>query len=95
MDKEKLYRRLDVISEKIEELGFDIKEDLYELIDQQPEIGEKILNFKLKKIAYFHDDENNSYAGFTLEDTQITFYIELGEDEDGPWYEITAEIINF
>ncbi|ADO84559.1 hypothetical protein [Ilyobacter polytropus] len=95
MDKEKLYRRLDVISDKIKEFGFDIKEDLYELISQQPEIGEKILNFKLKKVAYFNDDENNSYVGFTLEDTQVTFYVELGEDEDGPWYEITAEIINF
>jgi hypothetical protein len=95
MDKEKLYRRMDVISDKIQELGFDIKEDLYELIDQRPEIGEKILDFKLKKISYFHDDEYNTYAGFTLEDTQITFYIELGEDENGPWYEVTAEIINF
>jgi hypothetical protein len=95
MDEEKLYRRLNIISEKIEELGFDIKEDLYELINQKPEVGEQILDFKLKKITYFYDDEKNSYAGFNLEKSQITFYIELGEDEDGPWYETTVEILNF
>ena len=49
----------------------------------------------LKKIEYFADDEGSDYVGFTLEDDQIVFNIETGEDEEGPWYEASVEILNF
>lgn len=95
MDKEKLARRLNVISEKFEELGYFLKDEIFELAEIREDISEKILNFKLKKIEYFSDEEGESYVGFTLEDVQILFNIEVGEDEEGPWYEASVEILNF
>jgi len=95
MDKEKLNRRLSVISDKFEELGYELREEVFELAEIREDIAEKILNFKLKKIEYFADDEGSDYVGFTLEDVQIVFHVETGEDEEGPWYEASVEILNF
>lgn len=95
MDIEKLNRRLNVISEKFEEMGYSLRDEVFELADMRKDIAEKILDYKMKKIAYFSDDEGETYVGFTLEDVQIVFNIEVGEDEEGPWYEASVEILNF
>lgn len=93
MDLEKLNRRVEAISEKMQELcQVDLSGDLKELVEQRPDIGEKILNFKLKKIEYSYVEEK--YVGFLLEDVQVGFIFEYGEDEEGPYYDIIAEIIN-
>lgn len=95
MDLEKLKRRLNAISDKFKEMGYDLKDELFELTEIRPDIAEKILNYKMKKIAYFSDEEGETHVGFTLEDVQIVFNIEIGEDEEGPWYEVSVEILNF
>ena len=91
MMTEELIKKLDNISKKFEEYDFMLKEDLYELIEENNEIGSRILNTKLKKIHFFSDLESNS-VGFTLDDVQVEFFVEYGEDEKGKWYEATAEI---
>jgi len=95
MDKEKLNRRLNVIAEKFSELGYDLRDEVFELAELREDIAEKILNYKMKKIEYFAGEEGESYVGLTLEDVQLVFHVELGEDEEGPWYEATVEILNF
>ena len=90
--KEKLDRRVVAISQKLEELGFELEEDMKELVEMRPDIAELILTTKLKKIEYFVEKEGNG-VGFYLGDLQITFFVEYGEDEEGPYYEATAEII--
>lgn len=95
MDREKLERRLNVIEGKFQELGYDLRDELFELSEIREDISEKILNYKLKKIDYFSDDKGQDYVGFTLEDVQIVFHVEVGEDEEGPWYEANVEILNF
>ena len=82
-------------SEKFKEMGYELKDEVFELAEIRADIAEKILNFKLKNIQYFSDDEGSSYVGFTLEDVQVVFHIEIGEDEEGPWYEASVEILNF
>ena len=57
MDLEKLNRRLDFIGQKLSEFGYDLREDLDELIEQRPDIAELIVSTKLKKVEYFHDEE--------------------------------------
>ena len=91
-EKEKLERRVVAMSEKMTELGFDLEEDMRELVEMRSDIGDLILNTKLKKISYFVEKEEKG-VGFYLGDLQITFFVEIGEDEDGPYYEATAEII--
>ena len=49
MDLEKLNRRLDVIGEKLQEFGYDLREDLNDLIEQRPDIAELVVTSKLKK----------------------------------------------
>ncbi|MGL4392617.1 MAG: hypothetical protein ACRCSK_04235 [Fusobacteriaceae bacterium] len=95
MFTEKTMQRLENISEKFSELGYDfLKEDIKELFEQRDDIREKMENTKFGKIEFFKDDENNS-VGFTLSDYQIEFFVETGEDEEGHWYEATAEVIYF
>ena len=65
MDLEKLNRRLDVIGEKLQEFGYDLREDLNDLIEQRPDIAELVVTSKLKKIEYFHDTEQN-FLGFLI-----------------------------
>ncbi len=95
MDLEKLKRRLNAISDKFKEMGYDLQDEIFELVEIRPDIAEKILDFKMKKIAYFSDEEGETYVGLTLEDVQLVFNIEVGEDEEGPWYEASVEILNF
>ena len=90
--REKLDRRVIAISEKMSELGFDLEEDMKELVEMREDIAELILTTKLKKIDYFLEKEGNG-VGFYLGDLQITFFVEYGEDEEGPYYEATAEIV--
>ena len=90
--KEKLDRRVVAMSEKMSELGFELEEDMKELVEMREDIAELILTTKLKKIDYFVEKEGNG-VGFYLGDFQITFFVEYGEDEEGPYYEATAEII--
>jgi hypothetical protein len=90
--KEKLHRRVSAMAKKMEELGFYLEEDLMELVEMRPDIGELILNTKLKKINFFVEDDGKG-VGFYIGDFQITFFVEEGEDEEGPYYEATAEII--
>jgi hypothetical protein len=90
--REKLDRRVVAISEKMSELGFDLEEDMKELVEIREDIAELILTTKLKKMEYFVEKDGNG-VGFYLGDFQITFFIEFGEDEEGPYYEATAEIL--
>jgi hypothetical protein len=95
MDKElreKLDRRVVAMADKMKELGFDLEEDMKELVELREDIAELILNTKLKKIEYFVEKDEKG-VGFYLGDFQITFFVEYGEDEEGPYYEATAEII--
>lgn len=87
MDLEKLKRRLDFIGEKLNEFGYDLREDLDELIEQRPDIAELILNTKLKKIEYFYDEEQY-YLGFLVGNLHITFILEFDQDEDGEFYDV-------
>lgn len=91
MLSEKLRKKLHTISEEFKKRGFSIEEDLVELAETREDIAERIENTKFKKISFFQDEELNS-VGFTLEDVQVEFIVTLGEDEQGPWYEATAEI---
>lgn len=71
-----------------------MEEDLLELAEMREDIAERLENTKFKKIEFYEDKELHS-VGMTLEDVQIEFFITEGEDEEGPWYEVEAEIIFF
>ncbi|MGL4308209.1 hypothetical protein [Cetobacterium sp. SF1] len=91
---ENLEKNLEKIDREFKKRGYDITEDLYELAEAREDIAEKIANTKFNKIEIFNVDEEDS-IGFTLEDVQVNFFIECGEDEEGPWYEATAEVFFF
>lgn len=91
---EKLQKNLEKISKEFERRGYFLEEDLYELVEEREDIAERIENIKFNKIEFFNIKEEDS-IGFTLEDVQINFFVEFGEDEEGPWYEATAEIYFF
>ncbi len=93
MDLEKLDRRVTVIVEKLDEFGYDMREDFDDLLNQEPKLKEVILSNKLKKIEYFHDKENNR-VGFYIANLHITFEFTYGEDEEGPWYEVDCHILD-
>ncbi|MCF2612206.1 MULTISPECIES: hypothetical protein [Fusobacterium] len=93
MDKkvEKLVRKID---EEFKKRGFEITEDLEELVETTPSVEKALGNTNFNSIEIFQVDEENA-IGFTLDEMQVNFFIEYGEDEEGPWYEASAEIINF
>lgn len=91
---EKLLKKLKTINENFINLGFDLEEDLIELVEQREDIKEKIENTKYKKMTFSKDDEENSYI-LNLEDCQISFDVILGEDEEGKWFEVECNIIFF
>ncbi|MCJ8342666.1 MAG: hypothetical protein MJH09_07440 [Cetobacterium sp.] len=91
---EKLEKNLMKIDREFKNRGYDITEDLYELVEAREDVAEKIAGTKFSKIEFFNIDEEDS-VGFTLEDLQVNFFIEHGEDNEGPWYEATAEIFFF
>jgi len=88
MLEEKLLKKLKTINENFINLGFDLEEDLVELVTQREDIKDRIENTKYKK------EEANSYI-LNLEDCQISFDIIEGEDEEGPWFEVECNIIFF
>ncbi|MCX3065969.1 MAG: hypothetical protein ACRC8F_07885 [Cetobacterium sp.] len=91
---EELMKKIDRINEEFEKREFFIKEDILELFEQREDLVEKLDAIKFKKIEFFTVEDENC-VGFTLEDVQVNFFIEFGEDEEGEWYEATAEIITF
>ncbi|MGF6907514.1 hypothetical protein [Fusobacterium sp. PH5-44] len=91
MISEELKNKLNNISDKFQEYGFNLKEDLIELVELNENVAVKLEGTKFKKIHFFHEEESNS-VGFTLEDIQVEFFVEYGEDEEGKWYEASAEI---
>ena len=91
---EELMKKIDRMNEEFEKREFFIKEDIIELFEQREDLAEKLDAIKFKKIEFFTVAEENC-VGFTLEDVQVNFFIEFGEDEEGEWYEATAEIISF
>lgn len=94
MLEEKLLKKIDTINKNFIDLGFDLKEDIIELLLQKEDIKEKIANTKYKKMSFSKDEENNSYI-LNLEDCQISFDIILGEDEEGPWFEVECSVLYF
>lgn len=93
MDMEKLERRVNAIAEKFTEMGYDMRGDLDDLLEQRQDIAELILNTKIKKIEYFDDKENNR-VGMYIANLHITFQFIYGEDEEGPWYEVDCHILD-
>ena len=91
MLEEKLLKKIKTINENFINLGFDLEEDLIELVTQREDIKDRIENTKYKKMTFSKDEEANSYI-LNLEDCQISFDIIEGEDEQGPWFEIECKI---
>lgn len=91
---EEILKKIERINAEFEKKDFFIKEDLIELFTEREDLREKLDNIKFKKIEFFDIEEENC-IGFTLEDVQINFFVEFGEDEEGEWYEATAEIMFF
>lgn len=94
MLEEKLLKKIKTINENFIKLGFDLEEDLIELLTQREDIKEKIESTKYKKMTFSKDEENDSYI-LNLEDCQISFDILKGEDEEGLWYEVECNILFF
>ncbi|MCI6151817.1 MULTISPECIES: hypothetical protein [Fusobacterium] len=93
MDKkiEKIVKKID---EEFKNRGFEITEDLIELVETTESVSKALANTNFNNIEIFQVDEENA-IGFTLDEMQVNFFIEYGEDEEGPWYEASVEIINF
>lgn len=95
MIDEKTAQKIEKIYEVFQEKGFDyLEEDLKEFFQEREDVVQKIKDVKFSKIEFFTVPETNS-IGFTLADIQVEFFVETGEDEEGPWYEVTAEILDF
>ena len=94
MLEEKLLKKIKTINENFINLGFDLEEDIIELLNQREDIKNRIENTKYKKMTFSKDEETNSYI-LNLEDYQISFDIIEGEDEKGPWFEVECNIIFF
>ncbi|WP_314348131.1 hypothetical protein [Fusobacterium massiliense] len=94
MLEEKLLKKIKTINENFINLGFDLEEDIIELLNQREDIKNRIENTKYKKMTFSKDEETNSYI-LNLEDCQISFDIIEGEDEKGPWFEVECNIIFF
>lgn len=94
MLEEKVLKKIKTINENFVKLGFDLEEELIELLQERNDIKERIENIKYKKITFSKDEESNSYI-MNLEDCQISFDILYGEDEEGPWYEVDCNILFF
>lgn len=95
MIDEKTAQKIEKIQEVFQEKGFGyLKEDLDDFFQEREDVVKKINDIKFSKIEFFTAPETNS-IGFTLSDIQVEFFVETGEDEEGPWYEATAEILDF
>jgi len=87
MDQEKLAKRVEQLSKRFLELGYDIGEEIEELVSQKEEIATYLLENKVKKIKLFEDKETNE-IGFSMDDKEVSFFLEYGEDEDGEYFDI-------
>lgn len=94
MLEEKLLKKIKTINKNFINLGFDLEEDLIQLLMEREDIKERIENTKYKKMTFSKDEENNSYI-LNLEDCQISFDVLLGKDEKGLWYEVDCSILFF
>ena len=94
MLEEKLLKKIKTINENFINLGFDLEEDIIELLNQREDIKNRIENTKYKKMTFSKDEETNSYI-LNLEDCQISFDIIEGEEEHRPWFEVECNIIFF
>ena len=57
MLEEKLLKKLKTINENFINLGFDLEEDLVELVSQRKDIKDRIENTKDKKMTFSKDEE--------------------------------------
>ena len=57
MLEEKLLKKIKTINENFINLGFDLEEDLIELVTQREDIKDRIENTKYKKMAFSQDEE--------------------------------------
>lgn len=94
MLNEKVILQIEKLNRVFSDKGFHLKEDLVELFETTEALAEKIEKIKFNKIEIFTVPENGT-IGFTLDDVQVEFFLETGEDEEGTWYEATAEITYF
>lgn len=92
--KEEVLNKIAIINSEFEKRKFFIKEDIYELFEIRTDLQERLEKIKPKKIEYFIIEEENC-IGFTLDDVQVNFFIEFSVDDEGEWYEATAEVIYF
>ncbi len=90
----KLEKMIVKIDTNFKEMGYDILEDIRELVDTTESVRRALEETSPSKIDFFQVEEENS-VGFTLDEMQVNFFIEEGEDEEGPWYEAYVEIVNF
>lgn len=90
---EKALLQIGKLDRVFSDKGFFLKEDLVELLEEYPDILLKVETTKFNKIEIFNPGPNS--IGFTLDEIQVEFFVETGEDEDGPWYEATAEVLYF
>ena len=94
MLSEKVLSQIEKLNRVFSDKGFYLKEDLDELFETAENLATKIEKIKFNKIEIFTVPETGS-IGFTLDDVQVEFFLENGEDEEGEWYEATAEITYF
>ncbi|MGL4533945.1 MAG: hypothetical protein ACRC0V_08570 [Fusobacteriaceae bacterium] len=93
MFSEKALLQIGKLDRVFSDKGFFLKEDLMELFEEYPNILEKVENIKFNKIEIFNPGFDS--IGFTLDEIQVEFFVETGEDEEGPWYEAHAEVLYF
>lgn len=91
---QEIEKKINGINLEFEKRGYFIKEDIIELFETYENLKDELENIKFKKIEFFEVKEENC-VGFTLDNMQVNFFLEYGEDEEGKWYEATAEIYNF
>ena len=70
MLEEKLLKKIKTINENFINLGFDLEEDLIELVTQREDIKDRIENTKYKKMTFLEDEEG---AWFKVESNIIFF----------------------
>ncbi len=91
---EKILKKVKTINQNFIDLGLDLEEDIIELLEQKEDIREKVESTKYKKMSFSKDETFNSYI-WNLEDWQISFDVILVEDEEGKWFEVECNILNF
>lgn len=91
---EKLEKKVNGVIKEFKKRGYELDEDVVELVETNEEVANALLETKFKNIEFFDVPEENS-VGFTLPDMQVNFFVEYGEDEEGKWYEASVDLIRF